>query len=185
VNAGPLTMMREISGGSGWGHQDTLFAEFGLGDQVRANSVEIHWPSGDIQSFTNVPANQAITVTEGSGITEGLAVQPQRKQLSTWGRVKGSHLLQNYPNPFNPETWIPFRLKDADSVSIKLYDATGGLVRTLNLGHKDAGVYVSRSAAAYWDGRDSFGEQVASGVYFYTLQAGKFRATTRKMVILK
>jgi len=95
-----------------------------------------------------------------------------------------SILLQNYPNPFNPETWIPFHLKDADSVSIKLYDATGGLVRTLDLGHKDAGVYISRSAAAYWDGKNEAGEEVASGTYFYSITAGDFSAT-RKMVVKK
>jgi hypothetical protein len=151
---------------------------------MQADSVEIHWPSGDIQSFANVSANQVITVTEGSGITEGQAVQPQRKQLSTWGKVRNSHLLQNYPNPFNPETWIPFHLGDADSVSIKLYDATGGLVRTLDLGYRDAGVYVSRSKAAYWDGKNEAGEQVSSGIYFYTIQAGEFTAT-KKMVVAR
>jgi hypothetical protein len=95
-----------------------------------------------------------------------------------------SVLLQNYPNPFNPETWIPFHLKDANSVSIKLYDSTGGLVRALNLGHKDAGVYVSRSAAAYWDGKNESGEEVASGIYFYSITAGDFSAT-RKMIVTK
>jgi hypothetical protein len=58
------------------------------------------------------------------------------------------------------------------------------MIRTLNLGHQPAGRYTTKSKAAYWDGRDSLGEKVASGVYYYQLQAGEFRAT-RKMVILK
>ena len=93
-----------------------------------------------------------------------------------------SVLLQNYPNPFNPETWMPYRLKDANPVSIKIYDTAGGLVRTLDLGYKDVGVYVSRSKAAYWDGRNEAGERVASGIYFYNITAGSFSAI-RKMAI--
>lgn len=93
-------------------------------------------------------------------------------------------LLQNYPNPFNPETWIPFKLAQNANVVIHIYSAKGQLVRTITLGNKNAGIYVKKAKAAYWDGRDSEGSKVASGVYFYTLQAGEFRAT-RKMVIMK
>ena len=57
-------------------------------------------------------------------------------------------------------------------------------MRTLALGHRAAGIYQSKSRAAYWDGRNELGEPVASGVYFYTLTAGKFTAT-RKMLIRK
>ena len=64
------------------------------------------------------------------------------------------------------------------------YAADGQLVRTLTLGHQSVGVYESRSRAAYWDGRNTLGESVASGVYFYTLTAGEF-TTTRKMLIMK
>ena len=93
-------------------------------------------------------------------------------------------LLANYPNPFNPETWIPYYLaKDAD-VALHIYAVNGTLVRTLALGYQAAGMYQSRSRAAYWDGRNAFGESVASGLYFYTLTAGDFTAT-RKMLIRK
>ena len=97
---------------------------------------------------------------------------------------KKTALLPNYPNPFNPETWIPYQLaKDAD-VTLHIYGVNGALVRMLTLGHQAAGMYQSRSRAAYWDGRNAFGEPVASGVYFYTLTAGEFTAT-RKMSITK
>jgi hypothetical protein len=95
-----------------------------------------------------------------------------------------SILLQNYPNPFNPETWIPFKLAQDSPVSITIYNAGGNLVRTISLGNQNAGVYTTKDRAAYWDGRDNLGEKVASGVYFYTLEAGNFRAT-KKMTILK
>ena len=93
-------------------------------------------------------------------------------------------LAQNYPNPFNPETWIPYQLRDRTDVSIQIYDNSGRLVRTLAVGLKAAGIYRTRSRAAYWDGKNESGERVASGVYLYTLRTPEFSAT-RRMVILK
>ena len=93
-------------------------------------------------------------------------------------------LLHNYPNPFNPETWIPYQLAESAEVTLTIYDMSGQLVRRLEVGHQVAGMYRSRSRAAYWDGRNQLGESVASGLYFYTLTAGEFSAT-RRMLILK
>ena len=93
-------------------------------------------------------------------------------------------LLTNYPNPFNPETWIPYRLAQDAFVTLTIYDGEGQVVRTLDVGHRIAAFYETRSKAIYWDGRNKFGEGVASGVYFYHLSAGDFSAT-RKMLILK
>ena len=93
-------------------------------------------------------------------------------------------LLANYPNPFNPETWIPYHLSEPADVTLTIYTADGKLVRTLVLGHQPAGIYENKSRAAYWDGRNTIGERVASGVYFYTLTAGDVGAT-RKMLIMK
>ena len=95
-----------------------------------------------------------------------------------------TELLANYPNPFNPETWIPYQLATPAEVKVAIYAADGTLVRTLVLGHQAAGVYQSKGRAAYWDGTNALGEPVASGVYFYTLTAGDFRAT-RKLLIRK
>ena len=106
------------------------------------------------------------------------------KQLLASLTPKETVLLPNYPNPFNPETWIPYQLADSDDVSITIYDATGIVVRRLALGHQPVGIYQSRSRAAYWNGRNTLGEPVASGVYFYTLISGDFSAT-RKMLIRK
>ena len=97
---------------------------------------------------------------------------------------KETVLLANYPNPFNPETWIPYELAEAAEVTVSIHAADGKLVRALALGQRPAGVYQNRSRAAYWDGQNAQGEPVASGVYFYTLTAGDFKAT-RKMVIRK
>ena len=93
-------------------------------------------------------------------------------------------LAQNFPNPFNPETWIPYQLSKATEVKIDIYDISGHLVRSLNLGWQPLGAYMMPSSAAYWDGKNAVGERVASGIYFYTLQTSDF-AATRRMVILK
>ena len=95
-----------------------------------------------------------------------------------------TRLLLNYPNPFNPETWIPYQLSEPAEVTVSIYSVNGSLIRTLALGHQAAGLYRSKSRAVYWDGRNAFGERVASGLYFYTLTAGDFTAT-RKMLIRK
>ena len=95
-----------------------------------------------------------------------------------------TELLPNYPNPFNPETWIPYRLAEDAFVTLTIYDGSGQVVRTFDVGHRVAAVYENRSKAIYWDGKNGLGEQVASGIYFYTLTAGDYTAT-RKMLILK
>ena len=92
-------------------------------------------------------------------------------------------LLANYPNPFNPETWIPYHLSELSDVHIIIYDTHGRVVRRLDLGHQPEG-YSSLSRAAHWDGLNDAGERVASGVYFYQLQADNV-SLLRKMVILK
>ncbi|MDE0635597.1 MAG: dockerin type I domain-containing protein [Candidatus Poribacteria bacterium] len=97
---------------------------------------------------------------------------------------KETALLPNFPNPFNPETWIPYQLAQPANVVIYIYGVNGSLIRTLSLGHQDTGKYHLRSNAAYWDGKNEFGEPVSSGIYFYTLTAGDFTAT-RKMLIRK
>ena len=93
-------------------------------------------------------------------------------------------LLPNYPNPFNPETWIPYQLSESAHVRIRIYNVAGQLVQELDLGKQPAGAYLSRQRAAYWDGRNDFGETVSSSIYWYELDTGSFSAT-RKMVVQK
>ena len=138
-----------------------------------------------------------------------IGVQPLRHTVTAedvkWSRVElgnlivyeiptETELLPNYPNPFNPETWIPYRLAEDAFVTLTIYDGSGQVVRTLEVGHQIAGYYTDRTKAAYWDGKNEFGEGVASGVYFYHLSAGRSGlsvphrsdySATRKMLIIK
>jgi flagellar hook assembly protein FlgD len=80
--------------------------------------------------------------------------------------------------------WIPYELVEHSLVSVQIYNSSGQLVRTLNLGAQDRGKYTSREKAAYWNGLTEIGERAASGIYFYVLKAGNFTAA-KKMVLLK
>ena len=92
---------------------------------------------------------------------------------------KDFSLSQNLPNPFNPETEISYDLPNACHVSLSIYNLLGQRTRTLvdeylTTGHK----------TIRWDGRDDQGIQVASGIYFYQIQAGDF-TDAKKMILMK
>ena len=156
------------------------------GIAVDAVGRKVYWTtSHGIQSVPLTGETVVIREEEPAGIalggTIGVAASPAAPSLSPVVSVENT-LLANYPNPFNPETWIPYQLSKPADVSISIYAIDGRLVRRLELGHQSAGVYRNRSRAAYWDGRNEFGERVASGLYFYTLTAGDFTATRRMLI---
>jgi hypothetical protein len=91
----------------------------------------------------------------------------------------GYDLDQSYPNPFNPETVIAYQLPSGGHVSLKIYNITGQLVRTLVDGHMPAGNH-----SVVWDSRDAHDNSVASGMYLYRLEASDY-SSTRKMILLK
>ena len=124
------------------------------------------------------PVRHIVTVDDVKNITI------QLENLVAYEIPAETELLRNYPNPFNPETWIPYHLSEDADVNLTIYDISGEVVRDIDVGHQNAAKYDTRAKAIYWDGRNRFGEQVASGIYFYHLDAGDFSGT-RKMVILK
>ena len=88
-------------------------------------------------------------------------------------------LSQNYPNPFNPSTSIKFAVPNKSHVNLEIYDILGRKVNTLVDSEFDAGYHT-----VIWDGRNSSGEQVSTGVYFYRLNAGDY-SSSKKMTIIK
>ena len=88
-------------------------------------------------------------------------------------------LQQNYPNPFNPQTTIAYQLAMPSQVTLTIYNTLGQEVRTLVNGHQPAGIQ-----SAIWDGKDSAGKAVKSGIYFYKLKAGEL-TQTRSMLLVK
>lgn len=113
------------------------------------------------------------------------SIDPKGKMVFKWGEVKKTELLQNYPNPFNPETWIPYQLASDRNVAIKIYNLSGEIVRVLDIGRRESGIYMDQERAAYWDGRDDQDQSVASGIYFYQLVAGDIHLAAKKMIIVR
>jgi hypothetical protein len=88
-------------------------------------------------------------------------------------------LAQNFPNPFNATTTICYQLPEASPVVLQIYNARGQLVRTLVHQEQTTGRH-----RVVWNGQDEHGADAASGVYFCSLQAGRFR-DVRKMTLLR
>jgi hypothetical protein len=127
--------------------------------------------AGDIVSIP-VEGNLVLEETEiadfnGSAMNVSTRVLPTRYELA-----------QNYPNPFNPSTTINLSLPVAGEFSLTVFNIAGQVVRTFN-GTSDAGV-----VPITWDGMDSHGNSVASGVYFYKVTANSF-SETKKMILMK
>ena len=155
------------------------FVEFSRHAAKAGDVLEIvaHSPS----PFVGVRPVPQIVVSAEEVLTSRISLP----DLELYEIPSETELLANYPNPFNPETWIPYRLAKAAEVTLSIYDTNGALVRSIDVGFKPAAVYESRASAIYWDGRNNYGERVASGTYFYHLTAGGDYASTRRMVILK
>lgn len=90
------------------------------------------------------------------------------------------HLLQNYPNPFNPRTTIEYEIPERGHVRVTIYDSLGKEVSELVDEIQSAGVH-----NVFWDGRNSQGERVSTGVYYFRIVVDDVYQTTRKSVLLK
>ncbi len=120
--------------------------------------------------------------------SSGQAVRAVAQLSSVQLRPQAFALHANYPNPFNPSTSIEYELPQESEVSLVIYDILGQQVRALVLGQRQAAGFYRLA----WDGRSSAGRAVASGVYFYRLQAAASRlpselrfTQTRKMTLIK
>jgi hypothetical protein len=137
---------------------------------------------------SNSPKNYSYT----DNPTGGNSFSYRLKQIDVDGKYKyydvitvnigvssEAQLLQNSPNPFNPSTAIKYYIPGATEVAIKIYDILGREVRTLINQQMTGGYHI-----VYWNGKDSRGEDVASGIYLYRLTAGSY-SDTKKMNLLK
>jgi flagellar hook assembly protein FlgD len=100
------------------------------------------------------------------------------RTASVTAKPKVFALKQNYPNPFNPATTIEYALPEAASVRLEVYNTLAQVVATLVAEEQTSGRYSVR-----WDGLNSNGELVGSGVYFYRLVAGDFQDIKRMLLI--
>ena len=176
----------DVNGDSVVNIQDLVLVATAFGNAAAAPSAHAHRIAAGMPLLRAADVNQWLTQARQLDLTDATS---QRgilflEQLLAALTPKATALLPNYPNPFNPETWIPYHLAHDAHVTLTIYDAKGATVRQLDLGHQLAGFYTDRVKAAYWDGTNEFGERVATGIYFYQLQADNI-SFLRNMVILK
>jgi hypothetical protein len=168
----PMTLFGEVDGTTWVGDVDNdgLFEMIVKGLEHRVHILDLRIP----YESTKVEWGQFAHDTHHTS----------RYGATVGGRVVGSGplvlaLTQNVPNPFNPVTWIEYSLKEREHVVLSIYDLNGRLVRELVREVQPSGAH-----KVQWDGRNSRGEALASGVYFYRFEAGQF-LDTRKMLLLK
>ena len=110
--------------------------------------------------------NLLVLLTSASVVNN--AIQPERFSLK-----------QNYPNPFNPSTKIEFEIPNRASVQISIFNTTGQLVKSIQVGEMNQGVH-----SAVWDGKDDHGVSSSTGTYFYQVKVGE-TMQSKKMLLLK
>ena len=179
VALGNNVQTQELICGTGFLGSDSLELEFGFGPVYTLGSITLAWPSGIVETYQFGFGGDAYIFTEAEEQKLVVAVEPNGKQSTMWGKIKTAKVFQNYPNPFNPETWIPYNLFESSDVKISIFASSGELVREFKLGQQARG-----DKKLYWDGKNADGETVASGIYFYQFKAGNTQSM-RKMWLLK
>jgi len=146
--------------------------DYFTGDSINVTSVtnltdSIVLAPGDFKLYTSVklPLPEQGILSDVELIDEQIPVE--------------YYLEQNYPNPFNPSTVIRYSIIDPAPVSLKVYDTLGREIKSLVNEEQASGTY-----EVFWDGNDSMGNKVSTGVYFYRINAGEF-SETRKMMLIK
>ena len=188
VNRGSVGVKINVTGSNFAAGVTSL--DFGAG--ITVNSLAVN-------SATSITANitlastaasgaRAITVTNSgsgggsatlsSGFTVGTGTATSVEQVPSSGSPATFALEQNYPNPFNPSTQIKYSLEKAVRVSLKIYNVLGNEVATLVDGPQEAGSHSITFST------NTGASNIATGVYFYRLQAGSF-VSTKKLVLIK
>lgn len=161
------------------GVQITLNASTFIRDQTNRILTRADLRTGERLEIQALPitANTLVALTvKKAGTLTGIVNAQAAHSLP-----ENFSLQQNYPNPFNPATTIrfnvPVNLGEKTLVTLRIYNVMGQLVRTLANGALAAGSYL-----AVWNGENEAGVKASSGLYFYELQAGTFKATKRMVL---
>lgn len=143
--------------------------DFFSGDSIEVSNTSSAVPlgPGEFHIYTTVKLP-----TPEPGIVSNI----QNEEVGT---VTEFGLSQNYPNPFNPTTVIEYKILEPVNVSLKIYDLIGREIKTLVNQQQGNGIYKVR-----WLGDNNLGINVASGIYFYRIEAGSF-SETRKMMLIR
>jgi hypothetical protein len=151
------------------------------GDKITSSSddissiINIAFDTTDGMSNSNISISNLILAG-----ANGVSVDCEKESSFDIDFMPGETSLgKNYPNPFNPSTTIPFDITQAGNVTVKVYDMSGSLVKTLAADYKEAGSY-----NVIWNGLNNDGQKVASGQYIYKMSAPNF-TDTKQMTFIK
>ncbi|MGH1365623.1 MAG: SBBP repeat-containing protein [Calditrichia bacterium] len=152
----------------------------GIGVDAFGNS----YIAGQFEGFATFGAGEANeTILTSAGSADIFVAKYQNNSPSSVGetltQIDNFNLAQNYPNPFNPVTVITFEVPKAVQSTLAIYNLRGQLIRILT-----SGKILQGQHQAIWNGTDDTGREMASGIYFYRLNAGEFSAT-KKMILLQ
>jgi len=129
------------------------------------------------ESFTATNGNEIILFTHNTNFID-INFPTAIAQSLAGGTPESFDLQQNYPNPFNPSTTIRFSLAARSTVNLAVYNNLGQIIRVLADQSLPAGQH-----EVVWDGLDSAGRAVSSGLYFYRIESEQFRQTRRMLLI--
>ncbi len=123
----------------------------------------------------NAPSNSSSALTDSSG---RYRVQVLLTSAGPAASLPATFKLeQNYPNPFSSATVVSYELKAQSDIQVTIFDILGRVVRRITAGAQSVGAH-----SILWDGSNNAGQRVASGIYFYTLQAGG-ESRTKRMIL--
>lgn len=166
-----LTVFREVYGGSGKYGTNSASLHFGLAAATAVDSLVVRWPSGAVDRYSEIPANMIGPLREGGGLPT-----PVPEDEITLGSALA---LSARPNPSGPATDLFLASPVSGPTEIRIFDTAGRLVRRFTGECKAHAEIPTR-----WDGLNSRGERVASGVYLVSARAGDM-CTATKVVVLR
>lgn len=176
VTIGANTFRRFVQSQISFQSQNSLTQIIGVGTATTIDEVKVTWPSGLVGVYTNVAANQTLTLLEQVSNAPQLAkeiVLPQEFMLN-----------QNFPNPFNPSTLIKYQLPEDSFVKVEVFNINGEKIADLVNNEQSAGYYSINFDA------NSVGRGLSSGIYLYRISVserstGKQFSDLKKMILMK
>jgi hypothetical protein len=146
-----------------------------IGEEIDNNDYYDH----TIDSYESYNYTVTAIYSEGESSHSNLQIINTTNETDKTNFLKNNKLYSNYPNPFNPETKIEFYLANNENVKLSVYNLKGQHIKTLLNKMLETGNH-----SVIWDGKNSFGSPVASGIYFYKLETID-EVILKKMILLK
>ena len=127
----------------------------------------------------SMPPNDPLSPEEINLIAEWINEGAVNLSNENYILSKNFILNQNYPNPFNPNTTITYTLPNKQMTTLKIFDASGRIIRTIVNKIQYSGLNKVK-----WDALNDHGQKASAGIYFYSIETENFRQT-KKMILLK